>query len=39
MNKTRKIKIKRYAKKRNKSNENREGNIGGIEKIEIDDKV
>ena len=39
MNKTRKIKIKRYAKKRNKSNENREGNISGIEKIEIDDKV
>jgi putative endopeptidase len=39
MNKTRKIKIKGHIKKKNKSNEKREGNIGGIEKIIIDDKV
>ena len=39
MNKTKKIKIKGHVKKRNKSNEKREGNIGGIEKIIIDDKV
>lgn len=40
MNKTKKIKIKGHrAKKRNKSNEKREGNIDGIEKIIIDDKV
>ena len=39
MNKTKKIKIKGHAKKRNKSNEKRQGTIGGIEKIIIDDKV
>jgi len=39
MNKTKKIKMKGCAKKRNKSHEKREGNIGGIEKIIIDDKA
>jgi len=39
MNKTKKIKMKGHAKKRNKSNEKRQGTIGGIEKIIIDDKV
>ena len=39
MNKTKKIKMKGHAKKRNKSHEKREGNIGGVEKIIIDDKV
>ena len=39
MNKTKKIKMKGHAKKRNKSHEKREGNIGGIEKIIIDDNV
>jgi putative endopeptidase len=39
MNKTRKLKNKTHVKKRNKSNEKREGNINGIEKIIIDDKV
>jgi len=39
MNKTRKIKNKTRVKKRNKSNEKREGNISNIEKIKIDDKL
>ena len=39
MNKTRKIKNKTHVKKRNKSNEKREGNIINIEKIKIDDKL
>ena len=39
MNKTKKIKMKGHSKKRNKSHEKREGNIGGVEKIIIDDKV
>ena len=39
MNKTKKIKMKGHAKKRNKSNEKREGNIGGVEKITIKDDI
>jgi predicted metalloendopeptidase len=39
MNKTRKIKNKTRLKKKSKSNEKRQGNIDGIEKIIIDDSV
>jgi putative endopeptidase len=40
MNKTRKIKNKTHVKKRNKSNEKHQGNIGiNIDKIKVDDKV
>ena len=41
MNKTRKIKNKTHVKKRNKSSneKHKEGTIGNIDKITIDDKV